>query len=338
MNKSIWRPLGILLAAAPVVLAIFCIGIGRYSLSASESARVLWNGLWYGREGVADPRSYSIIFNIRLPRIILALLSGMGLSVSGAAFQALFSNPLATADTLGVTAGASFGACLALLFHFNMIGVQLVALAFGLGAMLLISSLGRKKGKTTIVMMILAGIIMTSMFQAFLSLIKYFADPDNDLPSITYWLMGSLSSASYEGLLFGAPFIIAGVLALFLLRWKLNVLSLNEEEAQSMGINVQVMRMAVIFCATMIAASSVSMCGQVGWVGLLIPLIARMIYGSNNQRIIPACIGLGAAFMLIIDTIARAATGSEIPVSVLTATIGAPVFIFMLRKTGGVWL
>lgn len=327
-----------MLVIIPILMMIICLGIGRFSLTPRESFDILWRGLLYGPEGVADVQGYSVVFNIRLPRIILAVLCGIGLSVSGAAFQALFSNPLATADTLGVAAGASCGACLGLLLKMNLLGVQLVALAFGLGAMVLINLLATKKGKSNIMMMVLSGIIMNSMFQAFLSLIKYFADPEDDLPGITYWLMGSLTSASYKSLLIGAPLILIGVAVIVLLRWRLNILALSEDEAQSMGINVQVMRVIIIVSATLVTASCVSMCGQVGWVGLLIPLIARMIFGSNNNRIIPACLSLGAIFMLVIDTIARAATVSEIPLTVLTAVVGAPVFIYMLRRTGGVGL
>ena len=326
------------LVVLPFAAAIACLGMGRFYLSAFETAEILWRGIFFGRDAVENALGYSVIFNIRLPRIILAVLIGAGLSVAGAAFQAMFSNPLATADTLGVTAGASLGACIALLFRFNLIGVQLMALAFGLAAMLLITFLGRKNGKTNIIMMILGGIIMASMFSAFLSLVRYVADPEDILPTITFWLMGSLANASYQNLLLGAPFIIVGTVVLYLLRWKLNILSLNEEEAQTLGVNVQAMRLVVIICATSIAASSVSMAGQVGWVGLLIPLICRMLFGSNNQRIVPACISIGAVFMLVIDTVARAATAAEIPITILTATIGAPIFIVLLRRTGGVWL
>ena len=338
MSKLKYQSTSVLLVIMAFVVAIVCLGIGRFSMTAFESAEILWNGLVHGREAVANAQGYTVIFNIRLPRVMMAMLVGSGLAVSGAAFQALFSNPLATADTLGVTSGASFGACLALLLGFNMIGVQLAALLFGLLAMVIISSLGRKKGKMNIVMLILAGIIVSSMFQALLSLLRFVADTEDQLPTITFWLMGSMSNASYSSLSLGAPFIIAGIIVLFLLRWKLNLLALNEDEAQSMGVNVQVMRIVVIVSATFITAASVSMSGQVGWVGLLIPLIARMFFGSNNQRIIPVCIAMGAIFMLIIDTVARAATAAEIPLTVLTATIGAPVFIFLLRKTGGVWL
>lgn len=217
-------------------------------------------------------------------------------------------------------------------------GVQYVALLFGLLALLLTYSISQRKGITNVIMVVLAGVIISSMFEAFVSLVKYVADPEEQLPTITYWLMGSLSSITYQGLLLGAPLIILGIILLMALRWKLNILSLNEDEAKAMGMNVRAMRLVVMVAATLITGSCVSMCGQVGWVGLLIPHICRMLFGSNNKHVIPACISLGAVFMLVIDTVARAATSAEIPVSILTATIGAPFFIFLLRKTGGTWL
>lgn len=321
----------------PLITALVCIGIGRYSMSIGESFSVLWN-TFTGATGSISPQAYSVVIRIRLPRILLAILCGSGLAVSGAAFQALFTNPLATPDTLGVAAGTSFGAALALLLKLPALGVQVVALLFGLSAVLLSYSISKTRGRTTIIMIVLSGIIIASMFDAFVSLIKYVADPEDQLPAITYWLMGSLARISYKGLAMGAPFIVAGVVVIFVLRWKLNILSLNEDEARSMGIHVKILRLCIIVAATMITGSSVAMCGQVGWVGLLIPHICRMIFGGNNRRLIPVSMSLGAAFLLIIDTTARAATAAEIPVSILTSTIGAPFFILLLRKTGGGWL
>jgi len=298
---------------------------------------VLWKALLYGSKAV-DPQNYSVIIGIRLPRIILALLSGAGLAVAGASFQALFTNPLATPDTLGVAAGASFGAVLALLVWDNLLWIQTIAMFMGLLAVFLTYTISKVRGQATVVMMVLSGIVIASMFQAFVSLIKYLADPEDKLPSITYWLMGSLASINYKSLLIGAPFIIVGIALIFALRWKLNVLSLSEDEAHSMGINVKKLRLLIVVAATMTTVSTVSMCGQVGWIGLLIPHIARMLFGSNNRLIVPASISLGAVFMLVIDTFARSATAAEIPVSILTATIGAPFFIFLLRRTGGAWM
>jgi iron complex transport system permease protein len=185
-------------------------------------------------------------------------------------------------------------------------------------------------------MIILAGMVISSLFQAMVSLVKYTADPEDVLPQITFWLMGSLSGVGFQELTLGSPFIIIGLVIIFFLRWKMNMLSLHEDESKSLGVNVKLVRFLIIISTTLITASVVSICGNIGWIGLLIPHVCRMIFGNNNNSVVPASIGFGAIFMVIIDTIARSATASEIPISILTAVIGAPFFIILLRKTGGI--
>ena len=272
---------------------------------------------------------------MRLPRILLAMLVGAGLSASGCAFQSLFANPLATPDTLGVASGASFGAALGLLFGFSLIGVQLTAVIFGIAAVLLTALTGGGRKKQGLSGVVLAGIMMGSLFNALVSLVKFTADTETQLPAITYFLMGNLGAANWRELLFGAPPILAGIALLLLLRWRLNLLPLSEEEAKAAGVNVGLLRAAVILAATLITASSVSMCGQVGWVGLIIPHICRMKFGSNHLRLLPASVFLGAAFLVVVDTVARTATASELPISVLTAVVGAPFFIFLMQRSEG---
>lgn len=332
MKKKYITLISIFFAVAPFVAMIFCLGIGRYQLSATETMQSLFTVITGGE---VEATVYSVLFNVRLPRVLLALFVGAGLAVAGASFQSLFSNPLATPDTLGVATGASFGAVLALLLSNNMVMVQLMALLFGLISLFVTCMVSKMNGKSSIIMVVLSGMVVSSIFQALVSLVKYVADPEEDLPAITYWLMGSMSRATAQSLFIGVPFIIIGIVILFSLRWRLNILSLQEDEAKSLGINVKSLRLLVMVASTMVTASCVSMCGQVGWVGLLIPHAARMIYGSDNKKLIPACIGIGATFMVIIDTVARAATAAEIPVSILTALIGAPFFVLLLRKTGG---
>lgn len=326
--------LGVILTFLPIGAALVCLGIGRYSLTPSETIAVLLSP--FTGETVAD-FAYTTIFNIRLPRIILAAAVGSGLSCAGTAFQGLFSNPLATPDTLGVGSGAAFGAVLAMLLGANLISIQFFALVFGLLACFITYNISRKNGKTSIIMIVLAGMVISAVFEALVSLMKYIADPEEELPVITYWLMGSMSRANYDNLKLGLPFILGGIVIIFLLRWRLNILSLNEDEASSLGMNIKIMRIVFIIASSMITASSVSMCGSVGWVGLLIPHIARMIGGNNNNSVVPISISLGALFMIVMDTFARSATAAEIPISILTAIIGAPVFILLLRKTGGAW-
>ncbi len=324
----------VILILLPVVAAIVCLGIGRYSLSVNETVDILFSGF---TDKAVDKTGYTVVFNVRLPRIILAAVVGAGLSCAGAAFQGLFSNPLATPDTLGVASGASFGAVLALLIGGGLIAVQLSALAFGLLSCFITYSLSRRNGKNSIVMIVLAGMVISAVFEALVSLLKYIADPEEELPVITYWLMGSMSRATYNNLIMGVPFILVGTIVIYALRWRLNILSLNDDEASSLGMNVQIMRIVFIAAASMITASCVSMCGQVGWMGLLVPHIARMIGGNNNRSVIPISAGAGAFLMIVMDTFARSATSAEIPISILTAIIGAPVFIILLRKTGGSW-
>ncbi|MBQ9631141.1 MAG: iron ABC transporter permease [Treponema sp.] len=316
------------------VTALLCLGIGRYSLSPFQ---ILQNFIDFFLGNQGDEMGKTVIFKVRLPRILLALAAGAGLACSGTAFQGLFSNPLATPDTLGVASGASFGAVLAMMFHWNLIGIQALALFFGLVSCFLTYQISRIKGKSSIVMIILSGMVISSLFQALVSIVKYIADPEDELPSITYWLMGSMSVVTYKSLILGLPFIFIGLLAIWALKWRLNILSLSEDEAKSMGLNIKALRLFIILASSLITASVISMCGQIGWVGLLIPHISRMLLGSNNKVVVPLSISLGSIFMMIIDTFARSASSAEIPISILTAIIGAPVFISLLRKTGGVW-
>lgn len=323
------------LLVMPFLTAVLCVGIGRYQLSPLESIRILFSPLT-GR--TVDATAWTVVMSVRLPRIILALLAGAGLAVAGASFQSLFSNPLATPDTLGVATGASFGAVLALLYSQNILIIQLSALFMGLAALLGTCLISRVSDKGNIMMTVLGGIVMSSLFKALVSLVKYVADPEEDLPTITYWLMGSLSRATYKGIIVGVPLIIMGIVVLFLLRWRLNVLSLPEDEAKALGIQVKTLRLMVMIASTMVTAASVSLCGQIEWIGLVIPHMARMFRGSDNRAVIPVSMTLGATFLVLMDTIARSATAAEIPVSILTALIGAPFFIILLSRQGGMKL
>ena len=218
----------------------------------------------------------------------------------------------------------------------NALGIQISALIFGILAVVLVFVFTRYRHANQIMMIILGGMVVSSLFSALVSLIKYVADPNDVLPVITFWLMGSFSNSTVRSLHTGVPMIILGMMILYLMRYRMNALSLKEEEAASLGINVRKNRMIVIVASSLITASVVSMCGVVGWVGLLIPHISRMLFGNNHTKVIPGCIVFGALFMLVIDTIARCMYQAEIPVSILTAIIGAPVFLLLLRKTGGI--
>ena len=327
--KLRWK---IVLIILPVVTAVLALGIGRYIISPVEVMEAL-AGRFTGNYEISE-MAYKTVWNLRIPRILLALLVGAGLSTAGCAFQSLFANPLATPDTLGVASGASFGAALGILFGFDLLGMQLISFLMGALAVTLtwLGGSGKSRGLSSVV---LSGIMMGSLFNALVSLVKYVADAETQLPAITYWLMGGLNNAGYKSLLFGAPPIMIGMLVLYLIRWRMNLLPLSEDEARSSGINIYTLRLVTIVCATMITASCVSMCGQVGWVGLLIPHMCRMKFGSNHLTLIPASISFGAVFMVIVDTVARTMSAAEIPVSILTAVIGAPFFIILMRRSGG---
>ena len=322
----------IALIILPMVTALVALGIGRYAIAPADVLAAI-TGRFTGSYQVAE-MTYKTVWNLRIPRILLALLVGAGLSTAGCAFQSLFANPLATPDTLGVASGASFGAALGILLGFDLLGMQFTSFAMGALAVVLtwLGGSGKGKGLSSVV---LSGIMMGSLFNALVSLVKYVADSETQLPAITYWLMGGLNGAGYKSLMFGAPPILLGMLILYSIRWRMNLLPLSEDEAKSSGININRLRAVTIICATMITASCVSMCGQVGWVGLLIPHMCRMKFGSNHMALIPTSISFGAVFLVIVDTAARTMTASEIPVSILTAIIGAPFFIILMRKSGG---
>ena len=315
---------------ATLFLALIALCLGQYTIALQDVIKVLT------LQEVDLVNAETVIFNIRIPRILVSLIVGSGLASAGASFQALFSNPLATPDTLGCANGASFGAALGILLGLNALGIQISALIFGILAVVLVFVFTRYRHANQIMMIILGGMVVSSLFSALVSLVKYVADPNDVLPVITFWLMGSFSNSTVRSLYTGVPMIILGMMILYLMRYRMNALSLKEEEAASLGINVRKNRMIVIIASSLITASVVSMCGVVGWVGLLIPHISRMLFGNNHTKVIPGCIVFGALFMLVIDTIARCMYQAEIPVSILTAIIGAPVFLLLLRKTGGI--
>ena len=323
----------IILIVLPIATAVIALGIGRMQISPCDVFGVLaakLSGGHYSSELIEKT-----ILQLRLPRILLAALVGAGLSVSGCAFQSLFANPLATPDTLGVASGASFGAALGILMGFGLIGVQIAGLIMGGIAVILtwLAGAGRDRGGLSYI--VLSGIMIGSLFNALVSLIKYVADEESQLPAITYWLMGGLDKASYRTLSLGAPVIIAGIIIFAFIRWRMNLLPLTDDEARASGVDIRKLRAVTVISATAITASCVSMCGQVGWVGLLIPHMCRMKFGSNHLALVPASINLWAVFMIIVDTAARSISAAEIPVSILTAVIGAPFFIMLMRRSGG---
>ena len=315
----------VILILLPIITALICICAGRMGIGPGDVFKT-----FFGSKEVSGNVRITVM-NIRLPRILLGLLCGAGLSLAGCCFQGFFSNPLATPDTMGVAGGASFGAALGLLLGFNMIGVQLLSFCMGIAAVFFTKAAasGREHGPAVLV---ISGIMVGALFSALVSLVKFLADSESQLPAITYWLMGSLGGTGYKKLALGAPIIIIGIIIIFLLRWRINLLALSDDELIASGTNVKLLRSLVVICATAMTASVISMCGQVGWVGLIVPHMCRLIWGQDNAKLIPASISIGAAFMVVVDTLARSISAAEIPVSILTAIVGAPFFISLLNS------
>ncbi len=313
---------------------LFSICVGRYSVTPFEAVKIICV-YFFGNPAALDPVKLSVVIKVRLPRILLAVLIGGGLASAGGSYQAIFGNPLVSPDILGVSSGAGFGAALGILLSAGMVTVEALSLAFGLAAVALVLLISRVQKKTELFMLVLSGVIIGALFEAFVSLIKYIADPQDKLPAIVIWLMGSLASASYNDVLIAALVILPCLFILLALRWKMNLLSLDEEEARSLGVNVGKLRLAVILVSTLMTAVSVSLCGIIGWIGLVIPHVGRLFIGNDHRALMPACAFLGGTYLLLIDGLARTMTAAEIPLSILTAIIGAPFFAYMLRKTTG---
>lgn len=325
--------IGPALILLPILTGLLVWIFGRYSLTPSEVIKAV--GQWLSQDPSLDKADYLVVVSIRLSRIILSLIVGMGLAVSGVAYQSLFSNPLTTPDILGVASGAAFGAALGILMDFNPGLIQLMALLFGILAVAISVMLSMLRGRQSQLMLVLSGIVVTSVFNALLSSVKFVADPQSKLPEITFWLMGSMSGASFKNIAYYAPAIIICSIIIFALRWKLNILALNEDEALSLGMNTKVLKSVIILCGTIITASSVALCGMIGWVGLLIPHICRLLFGVNTKLLVPASMSLGAVFLVLVDTLSRTLSTSEIPIGILSSLFGAPVFILILRRTKG---
>ncbi|HEY3786170.1 MAG TPA: iron ABC transporter permease [Steroidobacteraceae bacterium] len=325
-----------LMLIAPLGLLYASLFVGRFPVSPAQVAHILYAQVF--PSAVDWPRSVqTIVLEIRLPRAVLAMLVGAGLSISGAAYQGMFRNPLVSTDILGVTAAAGFGAAVALLLSRDPAQLQLIAFAFGLAGVGMTYALARVYRTTPALMLVLSGVVVAAFFSALLSGAKYIADPESKLPAITYWLLGSLNAASLRSLAVALPPILAGSVGLLLVRWKLNILAMGDEEARSLGVRTEWLKGIVIACTTVITAAAVSVCGIVGWVGLVIPHVGRMLVGPDHRDLLPATLSIGATYLLFIDDIARSISSTEIPLGILTAVVGAPFFAYLLRRTRGTW-
>lgn len=320
-----------------IILFLLSFSIGNYPVSLPELIKI-FIGKLLNLQVTWDATMETALFNIRIPRILTAILIGAALATSGAAYQGMFKNPMVSPDILGVSAGSGFGAAIAILFSWNIVGIQLSSLLVGLTAVSLTYFISKflSKGNNTVLILILTGMVISAIFSSFISVAKYVADPETKLPAITFWLMGSLSSVRNKDLIILIfPFVI-GIVPLFLIRWRLNILSFGEEEAQALGINTNKTRLTVIICSTLLTASSISICGEIGWIGLIIPHIARFVIGSNYKKLLPVSMLIGSIFLLLVDDIARGILIKEVPLGILTSLIGAPLFFYLLlRSTRG---
>lgn len=325
----------ILFAALPVICVLASLAIGQYSISIGDIFHILISrarGVPSGAPAIAE----NLLINVRLPRIMAAVFAGAALAASGAAFQSIFRNPLASPYTLGVSNGAGFGAALAIMLSGGAFAAQASAILFGLVSVVMAFALSGGARRSAIAL-VLAGIIIGAFFSALLSLIKFMADPYEKLPAIVFWLMGSLAAVSARSLLFSLPLFVTGMAVLALYRWKLNVLSMGDDEARSFGVDAGRDRAVVIICCTMLTSAAVSISGIIGWIGIVIPHLGRAIVGPDLRKLLPVCVSLGASYLLLIDDLCRALTKTEIPLGVVTALVGAPIFACFILRRGANW-
>lgn len=315
-----------------VVVAGVSLMLGRYPISPSEAIQMLLSTM-FPVEQTWTTQQETLFFNVRLPRILLALMVGGCLSVAGAAYQGTFQNPLVSPDILGASQGAAFGAAVALLAGAGSLMVSTSAFAFSMLSVIIVLIVSSRAKGNRVLVVVLAGMMVNILFQSAVSFTKLIADPADTLPSITYWLMGSLTGAKLDinlGLTF-IPMII-GTVVLFALRWRINILTMGDDEASTMGIDARRLRIVVLLAATLITAASISVTGLIGWVGLIIPHLCRLIVGTDYRRMLPASMLMGASFLLIVDNISRLVTTAEIPIGILTAFIGAPFFLYLITR------
>lgn len=327
------------------VLALLCIvavfaalAAGRYTVPVNEIVRMLL-GQVLPLETTWNPQEKSVVLDVRLPRVLLSLLIGAGLAVTGAACQGVFQNPLASEHILGISSGASFGGALVLLLGLGSTALVAGSFLGGVAALVLVLAIARTARGLPLLVIILAGTVVGAMFNAFVSFITYIADPDDTLPTIVFWLMGSLASADYGKVLTALVPVAVGVTVITALRWRLNILSMGDDDARSLGVDPRTLRTVLLTAVALTTAGAVAVAGVIGWVGLVVPHLARMLLGtSDNRFIIPASALLGGLYLTVVDTLSRTISPTELPIGILTAVIGAPFFIILLiRDRKQIW-
>ncbi len=333
MSTNTWRSTWIALLGAVVLLFAVALVVGRYPLRLGEAIRLL---LGFGdREGLEA----AVLLRIRLPRALAAVMIGANLAGAGAVFQSAFQNPLVDSRILGIGSAAAFGAALGMLLSASPAVIHVMAFVFGVMAVVLVALIGWRLGASKLVLVIV-GVLISALFTSLLGLVKYAADPLSTLPAITYWQLGSLSRVDWSEIPALAGVSVAGLGAFFVLRWRLNLLALSDIEAESLGIHVRGERIVLLLIGTAIVAASVATAGMIGWIGLIVPHIARLLVGADHRRMLPVSLLIGAGLMLCLDTVARTATVAEIPLGVLTGVLGVPAFLVLfwtvVRRRGTV--
>lgn len=317
-----------------LLLMFISLLIGRYNIAPFDVIGILL-GKINPIDKTWEAALETAVINVRLPRVIMAVMIGGSLAAAGAAYQGVFQNPLASPDLLGASSGAGFGASLGIILGISKASIMAMAFVSSFATVILVSALSRKIRGNKVVNTILAGIMISSLFTAGTSWIKLVADPFEQLPAITYWLMGSISGAKNSELLFMAIPMTAGLIILFALRWKINLLTTGDEEAMTMGINASRTRLGVMVGSTLLTAASVAAGGMIGWVGLVIPHLSRKIVGNDYRLLLPVSVICGGGFLLIVDNLARTLNTTEFPIGILTAFVGAPFFIYIMGVKGG---
>ncbi len=317
-----------------IFMLVVSLFIGRYTIPFTEVLSVLSHPFALQSSDTGHLQ-YIVLFHVRLPRILIAMLVGAGLGITGASFQGIFRNPLVSPYILGVSSGGGFGAALAILLFNETSMIQLFAFVFGMIAVSITYFVARLGDRLSTYSIVLAGVVVGSFFAALISLLKYVADTYTKLPAIVFWLMGSLSSVKLQDMYTTAPVIIICIVILVMIRWRFNVLSLGSDEAKGLGINTRKLYLIIITCSTLIASSIVAIAGIIGWVGLVVPHLCRMLVGADHNKLIPASALMGSVYMLVVDDLARIIAGQEIPLGIVTAIIGAPFFAYLLKRSQG---
>ncbi|WP_082559188.1 FecCD family ABC transporter permease [Methylobacterium sp. Leaf94] len=320
-----------------LALVVLALATGRFAVPLGDVVEILGARL-VGLPARADPAMQTVILQVRLPRVLAALVVGASLAAAGATYQGLFRNPLVSPDILGVSAGASLGAVLGIFLSLPVAAIQGLAFAGGLGAVAAVYAVGAAvRGQDPVLTLVLAGVAIGAVLGSAIALLKVLADPYNQLPAITYWLLGSLASVTSGDVGAILPAIGLGLAPLVLLRWRMNLMSLGEEEARALGVETRVLRPVLIAAATLVTAASVSVTGVIGWIGLLVPHVARLLVGPDFRRLLPASLVLGAGYLLAVDLVARTIAPIEVPLGILTALIGAPFFLWLLASGRRGW-